>query len=268
MIALRPLRSGDAPHIRRIFRDTLVLGRPLAFEVPDFDAYEDLALGWYLGAGMRGCAVAEDDGRIVGYVLVCTEQARFERWQRAAALRFGRRILPALALRRYPPQADRFYRLRLRDGWDLWRRGPRAGACAHAHVNLAAGSRDGLIIRDLVEHIDRVCADAGIDEWLGEMNAPVGRRARVLERYGNTIVSRTPNRTLSWLAGRDIERLTVVRPAGDLARVDANPAHHPDPGHAGERRSHLLEDPPSAQPAISATRAPVRRRRSPGATST
>jgi hypothetical protein len=135
--------------------------------------------------------------------------------------------VPGLLGGRYDDFSDRFFRLRLRDGWDLWRRAPHTLGGAHVHFNAGAGSRGGLLIRDFVAHADRVCAAAGIAVWKGEMNAPAGTRARVLERYGAEIVHRTPNRTLSWLTGKEIERLTVARPVGDIVRVDAAPGTAP-----------------------------------------
>jgi len=226
-MSLRPLRPGDDEPIRRLFRATVALGRPLAAPVADFDVYERLCLDWYLGPGRRDAAVAEQDGGVVGYVLVCTDQRAFGRWRRGAVAALLRRIGPKLATRRYDEFTDRFFRLRLRDGWELWRRAPRGTAAAHAHFNAASGARSGLVVRDFVAHVERACARAGIDAWTGEMNAPVGRRERVLERYGARIVHRARNHTLSWLAGETIERLTVVRPVGDIVRVDATPGTAP-----------------------------------------
>lgn len=226
-MSLRAARPGDAAAIRRIMRSTFAMGRPLPEGIVDFDAYEDLALGWYLGPGLATSAVhITDDGAVAGYAVVCTDHAGFARWQRTAALRFLRRVVPPLLAGSYDTFTDRFYRLRIRDGWDLWRAGPRPVG-AHAHFNLAAGSRGGLVVRDFVAFIDSVCADAGVTHWLGEMNSRRGSRSRVIERYGNRIVHRSHNHTLSWLAGEDVQRLAVVRPVGDIVRVDAEPGSRP-----------------------------------------
>jgi hypothetical protein len=208
--------------VRGVFFDSFALGRPLAPDLPGLHRYAELALDWYFGPGAADSAVVEaESGTVVGYVLVCTDQAGFERWQRRAAARY----LAAGALVGLAPWAPaasrRFHRLRIRDGWDLLRRSPGVPVRAHAHFNLAGSARAGLVIRDMVAHIDRRCAAAGIDEWLGEMNARAGTRVRVIERYGNRIVHRAHNHTLSWLAGEPIERLTVLRPVGAIARVDA-----------------------------------------------
>jgi hypothetical protein len=60
-----------------------------------------------------------------------------------------------------------------------------------------------------------VVAAAGFPAWFGEMNARAGRRAAALSRWGAEIVGRQPNRTLTWLAGAPVERLTVLRRVPD-----------------------------------------------------
>jgi hypothetical protein len=123
-------------------------------------------------------------------------------------------------LRHFPPVVDRFYRLRLRDGWETWRHHGTRPAPAHAHVNVEgdAGFAPG---RLLAEHIDAVCRTVGIESWYGEVNAPRGRRAAALERWGARVVDRVENHTFSWLCGTPIDRLTIVRPVPDAPVVRA-----------------------------------------------
>jgi hypothetical protein len=153
----------------------------------------------------------ESGGRITGYTLVCTDAAAHERWQRVHAAEFSARVARRLVGGRLPPDASRFLRLRLKDGWAMWRHGVVAPLPAHAHINLACHSRGALAGRRLADHVDRRCRLAGLPGWFGEMNAVAGRRAHALERLGGTIVHRAPNHTLSWLVGRPVERLTVAR---------------------------------------------------------
>jgi hypothetical protein len=63
----------------------------------------------------------------------------------------------------------------------------------------------------LVQCVDERCRRAGLPGWYGEINALVGKRASALERIVGPIVDRAPNHTLTWLRGRPVERLTVVR---------------------------------------------------------
>jgi hypothetical protein len=210
-LTVRPFRASDEAEIRRIFRQTVGLGQPLPFAVPGFARYEALCLDWYLSQGARDAAVAVGPDGIVGYALVCTDATAYRRWARRRAALFAATIAPPLAMGRYPAGAARFYRLRLRDGWAMWRHGVPDPLPAHAHFNLVAGTRAGWAGHLLVDHIDQRCRLAGLPGWFGEINAVAGRRVRALERLGATIVHRVPNRTLSWLAGQPVERLTVAR---------------------------------------------------------
>ena len=214
----RPLRPGDEAAIRRVFRATLALGHPAPFG-PDAGGalrpYERLCLGWYLDGGREAACVLTGGNRVVGYALVCLDPAAFARWQRRAGLRLSAYVMPRLLARRYPEPIDRFYRLRLRDGWALWRHQQNGiDDLPHAHMN-ACDTMGGLPGRLLADHVDAVVAAAGFPAWFGEMNARAGRRAAALSRWGAEIVARQPNRTLTWLAGGPVERLTVVRRVPD-----------------------------------------------------
>ena len=212
-LRIRPLRNADERELRRVFRATIALGHPVS-DQPGVDhalrPYERLCLGWYLGPGRRYASVLRDDDRVVGYALVCVDPEGFGRWQRHAAARYLAHVVPRLVLRRYPASVRRFYRLRLRDGWDLWRHtDDRVAGLPHAHFNATAPG--GLPGRLLADHVDAVVAAAGFEAWYGEMNARAGRRVAALGRWGAEIVSRRPNATLTWLSGAPVERLTVLR---------------------------------------------------------
>ena len=189
----------------------------MPFPVAHFERYERLCLDWYLTEGRDDSAVAVCDGQVCGYALVCTKPKSHRRWVRRRAALFPFRVLIP-ALRR--SSSGRFYRMRLRDGWRMWRHSVPDPMPAHVHLNLVASERARQTGRLLVHHIDRRCDEARLPGWFGEMNAPQGHRARALERLGAVIVHRSPNLTLSWLAGRPVERLTVVRRLGPVARGD------------------------------------------------
>jgi hypothetical protein len=78
----------------------------------------------------------------------------------------------------------------------------------------------GLVVRDLVEHLDRMCLERGLTHWTGEMDAREGRRVGLLRSYGFGVHSITRNRTLSWLTGMTVQRVTVVREVGEISRLD------------------------------------------------
>lgn len=216
---LRAITDGDWPHIATLFWDTFVLGAPVPFEVRNKPLYEDLVLGWYRShPGDSRVVVA--DGAVVGYVLVCTEQRPFERQQQRAGLHYLERVLPRLLGSSISGDERRFLAYRLLDGYEAWRDEDPKAVGAHAHFNVARGHRSGLLVRDFVEHIDEMCLGAGLTHWTGQINARKGRRLGLLLSYGFHVDSRTPNRTLTWLTGSRVERLTVVRRVGAIERLE------------------------------------------------
>jgi hypothetical protein len=206
---VRGLRgSADDAAVRRLFRATLGFGSPVPFPLPGLARYERLALDWYLGPGRQDAAVLDRDGEVVGYLLVATDPEGHERALREEALRFTAWAAPRVALRRLPEPARTFWRLRLVDGYRAWRREePTSLPKAHVHLNLDPTAKATRRTLDLLHHADERAPDG----WFGEINALVGRRASALERVVGRVVDRQPNRTFSWLAGRPVERLTVVR---------------------------------------------------------
>ncbi|GAC1319914.1 MAG: hypothetical protein NVSMB12_19370 [Acidimicrobiales bacterium] len=208
---VRPLVPGDDAAIARIFMATLVLGDGLAVTPADLEPYAALCLAWYLGPGRADAAVGDDDGVVGGYVLVCTAPAACHRWTRRAAVSYTLTVGRRLLARDYPPAAARFYHLRFRDGWALRRTPPPVRGLGHAHVNLVPRARAAQAGRLAAAHVDARIAAAGLPGWFGEINARAGERQRALERLGGVVVHRAPNRTLTHLLGRPVERLTVVR---------------------------------------------------------
>lgn len=217
---VRPYTRADEPDVRRIFRHTLSLGRPLPFALPGMDAYERLCLDWFLGQGaddigvLDGGADAGDDnggGGVCGYVLVCTDLGPYYRWAARASLGWAAGAAMRLAAGRLRGDGARFHRLRLRDGWLALRNAPPAPMPALVHLNLDRQARAGLSGLALTRFADERCRAAGLPGWFGEINARLGDRVAALEVIGLRTIHRQPNLTLSWLAGGPVERLTVVR---------------------------------------------------------
>jgi hypothetical protein len=206
----RPLQPGDDRAIEELFAATIALGRPLGFACPGFDAYRDLCLGWYLGPGRDDAVVLEAAGRIVGYALACMDARAHRTWVRSEATTWVWRTSRAILGGHLPPEAERFYRLRMRDGW-AGLVGPPPPCGPHLHLNVESGARGGRAGRLLIGAAEERFRQAGHGQWYGEINAPVGRRAAALERFGGRIVARRPSHTFSWLADRPVEQLRVTR---------------------------------------------------------
>jgi hypothetical protein len=208
VLTVRPLRTGDERAVREIFRSTIALGRALP-PMPGLHQYEALCLDWYLGPARRWASVLEDDGAIVGYLLVGADAPGQRRWLRRAVARYLAVLLVAWLARRLRGDAWRFAWLRVRDGWEL--RAVRPPMPVHVHLNLMPSARAGRGGRLLAARADELCRQLGAFGWYGEINARAGRRASALQRLGGEIVGRSPNRTLSWAVGAPVERLMVVR---------------------------------------------------------
>jgi hypothetical protein len=231
---VRPLRAEDQPQVRRLFRSTLVLGTGPAFAIPGLRRYEALCLDWYLGPGAADAAVLEDDdATVVGYALVCTNLAAYRAWTRKQAIRFTAGLLPCLVLPSYRGPVGQFYRLRLRDGWQLARATVPESAPAHAHINLSPSHRAAWGGRLLSAHVDARVGAAGYSGWFGEINAVVGQRTRALERLGGELVGRVPNHTLSSLMNQPVERLTVRRMIPHSSLPLDEPSRDPRRLHSG-----------------------------------
>ena len=232
-----PIRSGivlrggdghdarDAEAVRRIFRATLLLGRPTPAGMHHgvLAAYERLCLDWYLRHGT--VVLAERDGVTLGYLLACLDEAAHTRWLRGAALRWVAVSALALLSGQLHGETRRFVRARLRDGWHTWRRAPAPVVPAHAHVNLLSGARAGRLGRDLARVMDDLVAAAGLPGWYGEMNVPPGRSLAAIERSGSAVVHRQPSHTFTGLLGVPVERVTLAR----LVPVTPAPGPRPDP---------------------------------------
>lgn len=211
---LRGYTPADEPAVRAIFEATVALGRPLGFELAGTRAYQRLCLGWFLGPGAEDAGLLEEGGEVAGYMLVATDLGAYRRWAAAAGARWAAGALLGLAGGRLRGDSARFHRLRLLDGWAALAGRAPSPMPAVVHLNLRPALRDGRAVRLLLDHADQRCRLAGLPGWYGEVNAPAGRRARPLAALGLEVVHRQPNHTLTWLAGRPVERLTVVRGLG------------------------------------------------------
>lgn len=210
---LRPARPDDHADIRQLFHATILAGSPLPAELTGasrcLQRYARLCLDPYLEDGLA--IVAERDGRVVGYLLGSLDESGHRRRQVRLAVWWALFAGGGIATGRLRGPARRFVVLRVLDGVDGWRHGPRPPFPAHAHVNLARTARAGGVGRRLTDIMDAAVAAAGLPGWYGEMTVPEGRSLAAVQRAGATVVHRQTNRTFSWLLERPVERVTVAR---------------------------------------------------------
>jgi hypothetical protein len=265
---VRAYEPADEAEVRAIFRATVAFGKPIPFDLTRMPAYERLCLDWFLGPGAADAGVLHDNGRVLGYILVCTDLVAFRRWSvLAGASWVGTTLGRFLTGRLRGPEA-RFHLLRLRDGIEASQHAPPAPMPGYVHLNIHFEARTALGGLLLARYADQRCREAGLPGWYAEMNAKPGTRSGALAAGGITTVHRQPNHTLAWLAGHPVERLTIVRelPAGSASgaqRAGARPSWRPArpplrpvgehaaaPGEpdGSERPAGQAGDPPADEP--------------------
>jgi hypothetical protein len=211
MTVIEPLQRRHRHAVEDIFWSTFVLGDPFPFPLARRDEFVDLCLGWYFEHALKTSSIITDNGAVVGYLLVCCDPLDHRRWVNKGSRALARAVTTDLLTGRLNQANRSFYWSRVGDAAMLYRAQKTHPSEAHAHVNLVRGYRDGTVTRRLREVIDERCRDAGHASWIGEINAKEGRRAASLERVSGDIVGRTPNRTMSLLAGSPVVRLTMRR---------------------------------------------------------
>lgn len=212
---IRPLEPGDGLEIRRLFRSTVRPRRPHALEYADLVGYERLCIDWYLTVGRADARVVEQDGEIVGYLLVCLDQPAYDAWARRRAVRWAGRAAFRLATGQLGGDARRFAALHVGDLLATRGQGIPRPFPAHAHLNVAASARDDSIGNRLVATVDELVELTGLCGWFGQIDVPASGSLGAFERDGVRIVHRRFNRTSSWTHGTPVHRVTVARSLAD-----------------------------------------------------
>jgi GNAT superfamily N-acetyltransferase len=207
---IRPYRDSDISALREICFQTALYGRDIEPLCGDREFIAEAILGYYTRFEKESLFVAEDGGRVVGYLTGCADTKRAERL-------FARAIAPRILWR--------FFR---RGHWHragVWQiiAGVamlglrRHGAVrkiteeypAHCHVDIAPGAqRTGLGSKLMEAFIDRLNSQGvkGI-----HVSTPTDPGKRFFAKMGFVLLSRHPGPTLGgvspgeiWLMGRKL----------------------------------------------------------------
>lgn len=156
---IRPYRPQDRDAVRRICFDTALLGDSIIDQYRDFESLADILTSHYTDVEPDYALVAEQDGKVVGYLLACRDVTRVSS-PLLIALRHV--LLRGVCFR---PGTIRFY---LRSLWDLLlvlvsekrpHVDPRLYTC-HTHTNFAPGFRGAGISTEMHAHLfDRLKAE-------------------------------------------------------------------------------------------------------------
>jgi hypothetical protein len=156
---IRPYRRSDRDAVRQICFDTALLGESIADQYRDFESLADILTSYYTDVEPENQLVAEQDGRVVGYLLACRDVKRVTS-PFVVALRHI--LLRGVCLR---PGTIRFY---WRSFIDLFlclvtTKRPHVDPklyASHTHTNFARGFRGGGISTEMHAHLfDRLKAD-------------------------------------------------------------------------------------------------------------
>ena len=138
-LRIRRYRRRDRAQIRHIICATALRGRPLAAFFEDEQVLVKLFMDYYLSYEPESCFVAESEGRVVGYIVGCTDSRRY---QRVVLFRYGPQLLARLLLRLVTARYRRLGTYRTL-WWALvraWREVPAADLRqfpAHVHLGVA-----------------------------------------------------------------------------------------------------------------------------------
>jgi len=142
MTAVRPYRQTDEEAIRRICCDTALYGKPIDPLLSDRQLVADSLVSYYTLLEPESTFVAEENGRVVGYINGCLDTHRYERlFSRQIAPKLARRVVVGGHWCRW-----KFWRLvflfwQSESRWAKARQSAASAYPAHCHMNLDAGFR-------------------------------------------------------------------------------------------------------------------------------
>lgn len=94
MIEVRPYRAGDRAAVRHICYVTGFMGDPVDWQWRDEETFADMFSGYYTDREPESACVADDGGRVAGYLLGCTDTCRSLGYTKLVARKILRKGLP------------------------------------------------------------------------------------------------------------------------------------------------------------------------------
>lgn len=189
-LKIRPYSPSDRQAVRDICCDTGFMGQPIDPVYIDRDAFADFFTRYYTDIEPENALVAEDEGRVVGYMLGCLNYHSVNRRQLWLIIsRTVPKILGRVLTFRYNKASLKFL------SWFLFKASgetPRSVPdAAHFHINMYTEYRTGFAGRRLIFPFVNRVAELGIKGVYGQMQVYEDRRSeRVFERYGFKFIDR------------------------------------------------------------------------------
>ncbi len=208
---VRPYSGNDRETVRHICCETGFMGDPIEPLFTDRDAFADFFTRYYTDIEKESCLVAEDQGRVVGYLTGCVRH-RF--YPFAQALLVGGITIPKVILRaaagKYEKQNYRFLK------WVLTRSASETPAypkrSAHFHVNFLPEWRNGKVTRRIIFRFIKSLPGRGVKRVYGQIQTyGDARPAKVFERYGFRLFDQRRISRFEKLSSREVYVSTFVR---------------------------------------------------------
>jgi hypothetical protein len=187
------------------------MGNPIEPLFTDRDAFADFFTRYYTDIEKKNCLVAEDGGRVVGYLTGCL---RYRFYPLAQSVLIGGITMPKVLFRafsgRYDKRNFRFLK------WFVFKSGhetpqhPRQSA--HFHVNFLPEWRDGKVTRRIIFKFLRSLSQRRVKKVYGQIQTyGDARPAKVFERYGFELFDRRRITRFEHLNDREVYVSTFVR---------------------------------------------------------
>ncbi len=188
-LVIRPYRAGDRAVVREICRGTADRGRALPKKGPDGELVADLVTGYYTDIDARWNWVAEDGGRVIGYLTAAIDTRVFRRakaWRIVPGAVIRALCRGFLVSRAFGSLVKAFVRrrgLNVMPVYSLPERYP-----AHIHINLLDGYRGrGLGPRLMAASISQLEA-GNVSGVHATVRADNPEACRFFERMGFTVI--------------------------------------------------------------------------------
>ncbi|MGH7954260.1 MAG: GNAT family N-acetyltransferase, partial [Limisphaerales bacterium] len=185
-----PYERRDRDAVRRICCDTGLWGNPIEMLFNDREIFADLFTSPYLNYEPEWALVAEDEGRIVGYLLgsICPN---FDFTLMRSGFQTTIKMLGRFAAGRYArhPRSRRFIRWLLTAGF--WEQPKHPASAAHLHVDIEKSHRGQGIGRLLWQTYEKKLRAAGIRQCYGAFFSHPKRQPELAySRFGFSVFDR------------------------------------------------------------------------------
>ena len=192
-INIRPYKTGDREALRTLCCDVADHGNPIENFFPFRDVAADFLTKYYTDYEPQSTFVAEDDGRLVGYITGCMDNRRY-------GLVMFWLLGPALLIKAF--KHGIFFRPEIRQllcgilkNWRrvfVWRKSSFHSHQGHLHIGIAGDFRGQQVGRDLVQTLVEHAAKSGITELAASVHGANIAAGLFFEAQGFVIVERYP----------------------------------------------------------------------------